>query len=278
MRWALAILVSLNAVLFLWIQFGPARQGQELGSREVLPDFGDIRLLEEVTSAEEKPAGEGEAPPPAEVAVQEESTDISSAPVEEEAPASVPVDREAPAISDPPVSTAVSVAEEPPPSLPPVEYCGEFGPFPSRNMAEGFRRKLAMAPNAEVAIESRKGKVDVGYWVMIPPLASVEDAEAMYKKLREAGFEDLWLMRKGEHAKGISMGLYTEERYARRHGNNIRKKGFETVIVPKQKNARLFWVVFSGVSQNVLEALEKGKLPQGAALRKKTCARGSASN
>ncbi len=276
MRWALAILVSLNAVLFLWIQFGPARQGQEQGTREVLPDIGDIRLLEEVTSAEEKPAGEVEVPPPAEAAVKKESTDIPSVPVAEEAPASIPDDGGAPVLSEPPVSMAVSVAAEPPPSLPPVEYCGELGPFPSRNMAEGFRRKLATDPNADVVIESRKGKVDVGYWVMIPPLASIEDAEAMYRKLREAGFTDLWLMRKGEHAKGISMGLYTEERYARRHGNNIRKKGFETVIVPKQKNTRLFWVVFSGLGQGVLESLEKNKLPQDAALRKKTCAWGSA--
>ena len=255
MRWALAILISLNAVLFMWIQFGPAQPGQGAGSREVLPDFGDIRLLEEVASAEEKPAGEAEAPP------------SSSAPA-----------GGAPAISEQPASTEVSVPAARPLTFPPAKYCGELGPFPSRNMAEGFRRKLATDPNAQVDIDSRTGKVVVGYWVMIPPLASVKEAEAMYEKLREAGFKDLWLMRKGEHAKGISMGLYTEERYARRHGNNIRKKGFETVIVPKQKNARLFWVVFSGVSQNVVEALKKGKLPQDAALRKKTCARGSAKN
>ncbi len=229
MRWALAILISLNAVLFLWIQFGPAHQGREAASRKVLPDFGDIRLLEETAPAEAAETGEAEALP-----------------------------------------AAAATAR--------ARYCGELGPFPSRNMAEGFRRKLARDPEARVGIESRKGKVDIGYWVMIPPLANAKEAQAMLKKLRRAGFKDLWLMRKGEHANSISLGLYTEERYARRHGNDIRKKGFEAVIVPKQRKGRLFWVVFSGLGQDALEALEKDRLPRRATLQKKTCARGSAEN
>ena len=277
MRWVLAILFSLNAVLFLWIQFGPAQEGREERSREALPDFGDIRLLEEVASVEEEEAGETEASALAEAAVRQEPVDISAAPVEEKI-SPVVGDREVPVISEQPVSTEVSVPKVAPPSLPPTEYCGELGPFPSRNMAEGFRRKLAAAREAQVGIETRKGEVNTGYWVMIPPFASAKAAEAMLQKLRKAGFEDLWLMRKGEHANGISMGLYTEERYARRHAANIRKKGFETVIVPKRKEARLFWVMFSGVDQAALEALEKDRLPQDATLQKKPCTRGSAGN
>ncbi|WP_172649520.1 hypothetical protein [Thiolapillus brandeum] len=113
---------------------------------------------------------------------------------------------------------------------------------------------------------------------MIPPLSNSDEAETMLRKLRKAGFKDLWLMRKGEFANGISMGLYTEERYAKRHGDAIRSKGFETRIVPKQKNARLFWVVFSGVGEKNLEVLGKAKLPQGVGLHKKVCSQGSAGN
>ena len=267
MRWALAILFSLNAILFLWIQLGPAQQRQEDRSRDMLPDFGDIPLLEEVVSAKSGETGKAQASPLSAAPVREKPQD-DPVPVKENiSPAGDGV--QASLASKQPVSKGVSVS---------TEYCGELGPFPSRNMAEGFRSKLAKYSKAKVGIESRKGKVDVAYWVMIPPLASATQAESMYKKLREAGFEDLWLMRKGEHANGISMGLYTEERYARRHSNNIRKKGFETVILPKQKKARLYWVVFSSLGQEALESLQKDKLPKNAILRKKNCARGSAGN
>ena len=277
MRWALAILFSLNAILFLWILFGPAQQGQENRSREHLPDFGDIPLLAEVISDKPEEAGKAPTSPLSGATVREASQDDSAAPLEKKFPPVVD-SGEGSVISRQAVSTGVSEQVEPLLSLSSSDYCGELGPFPSRNMAEGFRSKLAKDSRTQVGIESRKGKVDVGYWVMIPPLASVKEAEAMYKKLREAGFEDLWLMRKGEHANGISMGLYTEERYARRHSNNIRKKGFETVIFPKQKKARLYWVVFSGLGQDALEALEKDKLPKNAILRKKNCTRASAEN
>ncbi|WP_457676953.1 SPOR domain-containing protein [Thiolapillus sp.] len=267
MRWALAILFSLNAVLFLWIQFGPARDGEKTSSsREALPDFGDIRLLDESAPTEADGA-------PRVAASVETVGDGALMPKRK--PEIQPV---TPQAISPPAPVQTSVPDEQPAPSRPSGYCGELGPFASRNMAEGFRRKLAADGGAEVGMESRKGKVNVGYWVMIPPLGSAAEAEAMFRQLQKAGFKDLWLMRKGEYANGISMGLYTEERYARRHGNNIRKKGFETVIVPKQKNARLFWLVFSGVDGKILESMETGKLPQNAKLRKKPCARGSAGN
>jgi hypothetical protein len=267
MRWLLAILFSLNVVLFLWIQLNP-EQGQPAGDRRTAAsDFGDIRLLQELS-----PDDPGV---PADQAQQQEEPAATT----EETAASTRM-----------VSKQETVAEMKYPGSPPAErsassraadteaYCGELGPFPSRNMAEGFRRKLAQASGASARIASRRGKVTVGYWVMIPPLADIQEAEEMLKRLREAGFSDLWLMRKGEYANGISMGLYTEERYARRHGDNIRSRGFDTRIEPKQKNARLFWILFSRVEPAAMEALENGKLPQDVVLQKKVCPQGSAGN
>lgn len=229
MRWVLAILFSLNVVLFLWIQLGPQTESPAHKLRSEPLDFGTIQLLQELASK-----------PPVQARV-----DMSD---DKQLPNDIPI------------------------------YCGELGPFPSRNMAEGFRRKLAPGRGKQVRVESRWGKAAVGYWVMIPPLATADEAEAMLQRLRQAGFKDLWLMRKGAFTNSISMGLYTEKRYAKRHGEAIRRKGFKTRIVPKKKNERLFWVVFSGIQENFLRALENGTLPQGVALHKKVCSQGSAGN
>ncbi len=106
---------------------------------------------------------------------------------------------------------------------------------------------------------------------MISPLPDVASAEDMLKKLRAAGFEDLWLMRKGERKNAISLGLYTDRRYAQRHADNIEAKGFSPVVLPKQKNVRVYWVVFSDVEEETLQALEEQNLPASVVLEKKDC-------
>ncbi len=279
MRWVLAILFSLNVVLFLWIQLGPRGESTDHKPPSELPDFGDIQLLQELAakpqtepedSRQEAPVRATTPASPAE-ALAQGTAERKEGVVENQSPDS----------GDKSQPLAEAQGGEPGDkqlSYDSPVYCGELGPYPSRNMAEGFRRKLAPGRGKQARIESRRGKVTVGYWVMIPPLATSDEAEAMYQKLRQAGFKDLWLMRKGEFANGISMGLYTEERYAKRHGDNIRSKGFETTIVPKKKNGRLFWIVFSAVEESSMGTLENGKLPQGVALRKKVCPQGSAGN
>ncbi|GEM_PF-5057954 len=267
MRWLLAVLFTLNVLLFLWIQTNPEQQSHARVTDAT--DFGEIRLLREL-----EPAARTENSEPENTLDSTSDSSVADSEAVQRPPAgnekAVDENRSAPPV---PSDTSFSVD-----TANAKEYCGEIGPFPSRNMAEGYRRKLAANKGAKAELESRRGKVTVGYWVMIPPLADTKQAEQMLKKLREAGFNDLWLMRKGEHANGISMGLYTEERYAKRHADNILTKGFETRLVPKLKNARLFWVQFSQVGTAAMQELAESKFPQGVSLQKKVCSQGSAGN
>jgi len=283
MRLLLAMLIALNVALFLWIQYGnrtaaPTRPGQL--SR---PDFGQIRLVGEPETVEEpaiKAEANAQAPQPdagdtlmAEpvlvpaVASETETQTESEPQIRQESSQEQALDM---------LSTPSEPAPEPPAqpipteSQPEVRYCGELGPMRSRNMAEGYRRTLA-AGKAEVRVETRPGKETVGYWVMIPETPDVASAEAMLKRLVQAGLKDLWLMREGEHKNAISLGLYTQERYAQRHADNIHEKGFDPVVVPKQKKARVYWVLFSHVGANELQKIEAKKLPSNVVLEKKVC-------
>ncbi len=247
----LGLLIAGNVVLFLWIQYGDSgRNGA--GQPQRKPDFGEIRLLREA-EVPESPMPEQPAP-------------------DQEVLATVPQQQSSSALEQ-----VLAVPEpEPEPEPEPATaaatvYCGELGPLRSRNMAEGYRRVLSRSEAATVEAEARSGQEITGYWAMIPALPDVASAEAMLKKLQAAGLEDLWLIRDGELENAISLGLYTEERYARRHADNVRKMGFEPVVVPKKKKARVYWVVFSGIDEAVLKEFEGKQLPANTRLQKKVC-------
>ncbi len=237
-RLLLGLLIAGNVVLLLWIQYGDSR-GNDSQQLTRKPDFGDIRLLREV-SAPELPMPEQLAPP----------------------------DPEGEVVVPAPQQVLSEPKTEPEPA---IVYCGELGPVRSRNMAEGYRRVLSQSEAAALQVEVRTGQETTGYWAMIPAQPDVASAEAMLKRLQAAGLEDLWLIRKGELENAISLGLYTEERYARRHADKVRKLGFEPTIVPKKKKARVYWVVFSGVAEIVLAEFDAKKLPANTVLHKKVC-------
>ncbi|WP_293647282.1 SPOR domain-containing protein [Thiolapillus sp.] len=288
-RLLLAMLIALNVALFLWIQYGNRTAAPTRPEPLSRPDFGQIRLVGEPETAEEPVI---EAKMNAQEPVQAPQPHAGDTHPAEPEPATVPEvtsETETQPESEPQIQQessqqqvldTLSTPSEPAPeprvqpipteSQPEVLYCGELGPMRSRNMAEGYRRTLA-AGKAEVRVETRPGKETVGYWVMIPETPDVARAEAMLKRLVQAGFKDLWLMREGEHKNAISMGLYTQERYAQRHADNIHEKGFDPVVVPKQKKARVYWVLFSHAGVNELQKIEAQKLPSNAALEKKVC-------
>ena len=243
----LGLLIAGNVVLFLWIQYGDSgRNAAQQPQRK--PDFGEIRLLRE-TEVPESPMPEQPASP-------EPDQEVLAASVPQQQPSSVP---EQVLVVPEPETAAASV------------YCGELGPLRSRNMAEGYRRVLSRSEVTTVQVEARPGQEITGYWAMIPALPDVASAESILKKLRAAGLEDLWLIRNGELENAISLGLYTEKLYARRHARNVRKMGFEPVVVPKKKKARVYWVVFSGIDEAVLKEFEGKQLPANTGLQKKVC-------
>ncbi|WP_457666953.1 SPOR domain-containing protein [Thiolapillus sp.] len=282
-RLLLGMLLVLNVVLFLWMQYGNSPVAPPRPEQASKPDFGQIRLVgesetEQAPVIEEEVVAQALEPDAADPRLAEAKSEPAPEPESESKSVSgleVPTPTQA---DEPQLQQESSQEQKPEPPAPasPTErqpavlYCGELGPMRSRNMAEGYRRSLS-AGNAEVRVETRPGREIVGYWVMIPQMPDAASAEAMLKRLMRAGFKDLWLMRKGEHKNAISLGLYTQERYAQRHADNIHGKGFNPVVVPKQKKARVYWVLFSDVAAEAMQKVESQKLPANAGMEKKVC-------
>lgn len=287
MRLLLGLLIAANVVLFLWIQYGDSARKPDQPMQAVKPDFGDIRLVQEIrvlppsdSQQQDNSSPEPQVPTQPDTSVPEPAAQVETEAPDSESPAPEPdqsaVVETTPEVPEPDqgavVESTPEVHEEAQADAEAVAlYCGELGPIRSRNMAKGYLRMLSGDESGEVKVEARQGKETVGYWVMIPASPDVTGAEETLKKLQAAGLDDLWLIRKGESKNAISLGLYTKERYAQRHADTIRDKGFDTVVVPKEKNARVYWVVFSDIGEDRLQNIEYENLPADAALRKKVC-------
>lgn len=309
MRLLLGLLLVGNLLLFLYGYLGLDGGGKQRPQRLHEPDVGSIRLLAakvsmaasreaplagkqavqaeaELPEASEQPAPEDAAGPaesaviatelaaPEEPGVTTDAETVASAAPEQE-PVATPHagEQESPAVSEQPapapeeVVTPVAAPQEP------VTYCGTLGPFKSRIQAKRVRRKLGALQ--KIGIEQKPTLVDKSYWVLIPPLATRKEARAVVEKLKAAGVKDLWLVPKGDMRNAISLGLYSRKDAAYSHAENLRGKGFEVEVKPKQEEVSRYWLKFSGLDESAFGKLDPATLPQGVEMDKKVCGQAS---
>jgi hypothetical protein len=95
-----------------------------------------------------------------------------------------------------------------------------------------------LPPDASVVVDAVEDYIrDGGFFVMIPPLPTRGDAEAMLQRLAAAGIDDTWLFRTGNYVNGISLGLFTREATAQRHADDLTIRGFASEVRRRQVSA-----------------------------------------
>ncbi|MGH8083952.1 MAG: SPOR domain-containing protein [Lysobacter sp.] len=132
----------------------------------------------------------------------------------------------------PPESTAAA---------PVVSQCLAFGPFDNAAEASQVQSKLRaqvlqLQPRREYAGTARSWKV------LLPPAASMDAAEAAAQRVAAAGFKDHFLVRDGEDARSVALGLYRSEATARERVATLAAAGFEAVAEPVGAGPAEHWL------------------------------------
>lgn len=136
--------------------------------------------------------------------------------------------------AEPPVSTAPAAA-------PVVSQCLAFGPFVDAARASQAQsrlraRVLQLQPRHEYAGTPRSWKV------LLPPAASMGAAEAAAQRVADAGFTDYFLVRDGDDARSVALGLYRGETTARERVTMLAAAGFEAVMEPVGAGPAEHWL------------------------------------
>ena len=291
-RWILGLLVAANIVLALWLNIGPGFQAEEQPQQMRKPDIGDIFLLDELPPKEElvveketpavPDAADVEQPlaePPSSTETETHSqtqTQTTEIKAEELPSAAEPEIIE----TEPVVAQVDELSETPVPSdivPPPADsHCGEIGPFKKKPHARSYQKRYFN--NLETRIAPRVEDEVAGYWVLIPALPDRQRANAMVKRLKNAGIEDIWLFKKGERKNSISLGLFSKMESAKEQQRSIQAKGFFPQISPLTKRFKRYWLSFDNAPQELLDKIQTEGLPTGVKIAKKSCKQASVAN
>ena len=288
MRWLLVALLVANFVIFLWGFTMVKRQPVPFERDTVSPDVETIVLLKEIES--EKPQEAIVALPPevsepdlvvpvkgdfvhepvTEKRLSKESSVLASDAemAIEDADSVVPTEYDLDGIVDErrsvePEQADVEVINED--GVPgPVVVCGRIGPFDAELPAEKLGAQLNLS---EAEIVSETETVNQADWVLIPALPSREEGQKVAEKLREAGFDDLWLFNDGPLKNAISLGMFNRIENAENHSKTINEQGFNSEVRPKVAKQTKFWLRYRDDD----ETLASFALPPEVINTKKSC-------
>lgn len=89
------------------------------------------------------------------------------------------------------------------------------------------------------------------YWVMLPPAATAAAAMPALERLQRAGIKDFYLIRSGENANAISLGVFSGEASAQRRIQQIRELKLVAHIEAITLPAKRWWLEFEWSNDGV---------------------------
>lgn len=194
------MLVRALIVLFLVLNLGVAawwiaHDPPPPASVQVPPGVAQLQLVEETGTPAPPPAAATPAPPTTPAAT-------SATPA--------------------PVADAITA--------PPVQQCFAFGPFASKDAATTAAAKLKPLVQRLTTREQAAASPGRGWRVYLPPLPSLEEAQAVAQRIGAAGFSDFLVMREGAQANAIALGRYSSEDAANKRVQALTAAGFAAQV------------------------------------------------
>lgn len=145
----------------------------------------------------------------------------------------------------PPVVEPVAVTKPTPPSQPistsSAMACYSVGPFLLMSDIKGVSQlfELAAINTQERAEALRK---QVGYWVYVPPMASLQEARVALRQMKDNDVDDALIISEGSKANAISLGVFKTENLGIARKNSIAKLGYQSKVEPLFRTQPQYWL------------------------------------
>lgn len=127
--------------------------------------------------------------------------------------------------------------------------CYTYGPIPNEEESKLFSNWLderGILYNQRQTDEQGKQL----FWVYLAPQDSREQAVAAMEDLKQKGVKDIRLIREGDLLNSISLGLFSSQARVNRRLNEIKTKGYQSVVVPYSGGKKLLWFDVSVVQNS----------------------------
>ncbi|TAN49312.1 MAG: SPOR domain-containing protein [Methylococcaceae bacterium] len=141
-----------------------------------------------------------------------------------------------------PATKPVLTGEQATPAKPAdtVSQCRRIGPLPSEADAASLRRRLA--DGGTVSVEHKSSKTELGYWVLYPPAATLEQARTNKRNLIAKGAKDAAVLVDGDNALSVSLGFFKERAGAEKTLAEARAKGIDVNLKARMEQRDEYWL------------------------------------
>lgn len=134
-------------------------------------------------------------------------------------------------------------------SIPDKTVCYTYGPIPNQEESGLLSNWL----NERNILYTQRETNEQGkqlFWVYLASQESFAQAKAALNDLKQKGVKDMRLIRKGDLLNSISLGLFSSQAAVNRRLNEIKTKGYQSVVVPYTGGKRIHWFDVSVVQNS----------------------------
>lgn len=119
--------------------------------------------------------------------------------------------------------------------------CFSLGPFHSIEDRDETHA-LLMAVSSGISERETQALVEKGYWVFMPPYASLLIANQELLSLQALGLEDIGVIYDGEWKNAISLGYFLRQENAVRRKKGLEDKGYAPLIRVQRHSESRYWL------------------------------------
>jgi hypothetical protein len=147
----------------------------------------------------------------------------------------------------------VEVPEKPVPV--PPEMCGSIGPIDDSEIADSIVNELKQR-SINTSLQQESYQKTTGFWVIIPPFPTRQQAIDTVNRLKQQGVEDTGRFYKGEFRNGVSLGIFSRQKNAERRRDLIAAKGFDPSVVPRIRDVTVYRIDYRASESEPGQALQ----------------------
>ena len=119
--------------------------------------------------------------------------------------------------------------------------CFTMGPFHTSEDRDEFHNRL-QAVSTSISKRETQALVEKGYWIFLPPYASLLEANKVLISLRALGLEDVAVLYEGKWRNAISLGYFLRQENALRRKNGLERNGFVPLMRVQRQAEPRYWL------------------------------------
>lgn len=138
--------------------------------------------------------------------------------------------------------------------------CFSLGPFYSIEDRDEIRTRL-LAVSDSISERQTHAMIEKGYWVYLPPLASLLEANQVLFSLQALGLKDIGIIYDDEWKNAISLGYFLRLENAQRRKKGLEDRGYTPLMRVRREAEPRFWLEYEQKPGSEFIALDMNNRP-----------------